>query len=132
MANKIATVTTVGLKLRASPNGEEIDRLAEGDRLEVMSSIQPGKIEWLLVKVIKAHGGDQIGLRGYVAAHGPNGDRFVAIEEVVPPVQSPVPPRKPVPVPAASPHWPGVIPPAAWVMVAIVAALGLIAWLAQR
>ena len=132
MANKIATVTTVGLKLRASPNGEEIDRLAEGDRLEVMGSAQPGKIEWLLVKVIKARGADQIGLRGYVAAHGPNGDRFVAIEEVAPPAQSPVPPR-PVPFPKPAPsHWPGVIPPAAWVMAAIVAALGLIGWLAQR
>jgi len=98
MANRTATVISDGLKLRTSPNGEVIDELAAGDRLEVFGHTQPGKLEWLEVKVLRARGTAQIGRRGYVAAHGPNGDRFVRIdEEVAQPRPAPyVPPIKPV------------------------------------
>lgn len=108
MANRTGTVVTTGLKLHASPNGYVVDELAEGDRLEIWDSLNPGKLNWLSVRVMKAHGTAQIGERGFVAEKGEDGKVFVRIDEERPspyPPYAPRPPAPPTRSPEASELW---------------------------
>lgn len=113
MANRTGTVVSDGLTLRASPDGEGVDELSKGDRLEIVREVHPGKLNWLNVQVIKARGTAQQGLRGYVAEKDEKGNRFVLIDDQGPYVPPrPQPPEPPIDYPEA---WPSKLPVAALV-----------------
>lgn len=133
MANRTATVVTEGLKLHASMAGEEIlDELSKGDKLEILDVRQGKQLQWMHVRVLKAHS-DAVGKLGYVAAHGSNGSAFVAVDAWAPPHSPPpAPPKPPVVIVGDASEWWMAIPVGLWLCLAGGAAVILVYWLVNR
>lgn len=121
---RTATVIAEGLKLRDAPNGNKIDELAKDDRLEILDTVAHiGSVEWMHVRVAKAHSKDQVGERGFVASHSLDGSvQFIKIDVEIPPKPKAIPQPAPTPMPPMKPRtqdWWEKIPYGAWLGVGV-------------